>query len=162
STPVLNRLVNMRFVTKETGRYYMHPVDRAYALQRLDPDLAAGSGQKPARSQKASVNTTLLSSVRRSLARSSALAASPVHPFTLSPLRHRAADSFRATRTPPADWKSLTALTPQLAEIDLRYAAGDYDTAAQVLREIGFDYLLLWGHSQLMIDQHERLQGKLS
>ena len=43
STPVLNRLVNMRFVTKEAGRYYMHPVDREYALQRLAPELAVES-----------------------------------------------------------------------------------------------------------------------
>ena len=35
SAPVLNRLVNMRFVTKEAGRYYMHPVDRAYAFARI-------------------------------------------------------------------------------------------------------------------------------
>ena len=52
-------------------------------------------------------------------------------------------------------------LTPQLAEIDLRYAAGDYDSAAQVLREIDFNYLLLWGHYRLMIEQHARLQGKI-
>jgi tetratricopeptide (TPR) repeat protein len=48
-----------------------------------------------------------------------------------------------------------------LAEIDLRYAASDYDTAADVLTDIHFDYLLLWGHYRLMIDQHERMQGKL-
>jgi tetratricopeptide (TPR) repeat protein len=35
SAPVLNRLVNMHFVRKETGRYYLHPVDRAYARSRL-------------------------------------------------------------------------------------------------------------------------------
>jgi tetratricopeptide (TPR) repeat protein len=35
STPVLSRLVNMHFARKEAGRYYLHPVDREYALSRL-------------------------------------------------------------------------------------------------------------------------------
>jgi tetratricopeptide (TPR) repeat protein len=35
SAPVLNRLVNMQFARKETGRYYLHPVDRAYAFTRI-------------------------------------------------------------------------------------------------------------------------------
>ena len=35
SAPVLARLVNMHFARKETGRYYLHPVDREYALSRL-------------------------------------------------------------------------------------------------------------------------------
>ena len=86
---------------------------------------------------------------------------SPLH-SSLTPSQARAADYFRATRTPRAAWKTLADLAPQLAEIDLRYAAGDYDTAADVLTDIDFDYLLLWGHYRLMIDQHERLQGKLS
>jgi tetratricopeptide (TPR) repeat protein len=110
----------MRFVTKEGGRYYMHPVDREYALQRL----------------------TLEPSI--------------------SHLQTSAADYFREIRTPRADWRTLADLAPQLAEIDLRYAAGDYDTAAQVLSGVSYDYLLMWGHYRLMIDQHERLQGKLS
>jgi tetratricopeptide (TPR) repeat protein len=37
SAPVLNRLVNMHFARKDTGRYYLHPVDREYALSRLAP-----------------------------------------------------------------------------------------------------------------------------
>src|SRR5262249_42282596 len=35
SAPVLNRLVNMHFARKEAGRYYLHPVDHAYALSRV-------------------------------------------------------------------------------------------------------------------------------
>ena len=50
----------------------------------------------------------------------------------------------------------------QLAEFDLRCAAGDYDTAASVLLDIDFDYLLLWGHYRLMIRLHEKLQEKLT
>src|SRR5215472_7158410 len=32
---VLRRLVNIELVRKESGRYYLHPVDRAYAIGRL-------------------------------------------------------------------------------------------------------------------------------
>ncbi len=35
SAPVLGRLLNMHFVRKEEGRYYLHPVDRAYAMSRI-------------------------------------------------------------------------------------------------------------------------------
>lgn len=35
SAPVLNRLVNMQFARREGRRYYLHPVDRAYAFERI-------------------------------------------------------------------------------------------------------------------------------
>ncbi len=35
SAPILSRLVNMNFVRKEGGRYYLHPVDREYALSHV-------------------------------------------------------------------------------------------------------------------------------
>ena len=35
SAPVLARLVNMQFVRRDAGRYYLHQVDRDYALQRI-------------------------------------------------------------------------------------------------------------------------------
>jgi tetratricopeptide (TPR) repeat protein len=38
SAPVLKRLVNMHFARREAGRYYLHPVDRAYALSREPPN----------------------------------------------------------------------------------------------------------------------------
>ena len=140
STPVLNRLVNMRFVTKEAGRYYMHPVDRAYALQRIAPELVE-SDQSSVIGDQLSVNSDQAA---------------------LSRLQSRAADYFRATRTPRAEWKRLEDLEPQMAEIELRCAAGDFDAAAYVLVDIDFHYLLLWGHYRLVIEQHERLQGKLN
>ena len=37
AAPVLDRLVNMHFARKEAGRYYLHPVDREFALARLHP-----------------------------------------------------------------------------------------------------------------------------
>ncbi len=35
SAPVLKRLVNMQLVRKQEGRYYLHPIDREYALLRI-------------------------------------------------------------------------------------------------------------------------------
>jgi tetratricopeptide (TPR) repeat protein len=35
SAPILKRLVNMQFARRESGRYYLHPVDREYALGRI-------------------------------------------------------------------------------------------------------------------------------
>ncbi len=43
----------------------------------------------------------------------------------------------------------------------LRTEAGDYDTAARVLKEIDFDYLLLWGHARLVVELHEQLYEHL-
>ena len=37
AAPVLARLVNMQFVRRDAGRYYLHQVDRDYALGRV-PD----------------------------------------------------------------------------------------------------------------------------
>ena len=82
-------------------------------------------------------------------------------PFTQHALRHRGADYFGQTRTPREDWKTLDDLAPQLNEYELRYQGDDYDTAAQVLLGIDFDYLIPWGHYRLTAEMHERLQGHL-
>jgi tetratricopeptide (TPR) repeat protein len=52
-------------------------------------------------------------------------------------------------------------LAPQLAEFELRFQSRDYDTALGVLLEIDFDYLMLWGHSRIALEYHQRLQGKI-
>jgi tetratricopeptide (TPR) repeat protein len=130
AAPVLGRLVNMQFVRREAGRYYLHQVDRDYALARLPGGEPADRDADPP-------------------------------PFTRQALRHRGAGYFEQTRTPRDDWKSLDDLDPQLAEFELRYQGGDYDTAAQVLLGIDFDYLSQWGHDRLTAGLHERLQGHL-
>ena len=61
-----------------------------------------------------------------------------VHPHRAA---DRGADYFTQTRTPRREWKTLDDLAPQLAEFELRCQGGDYDTAAQVLLAIDFDYL---------------------
>jgi tetratricopeptide (TPR) repeat protein len=133
SAPVLSRLVNMQFVRREAGgRYYLHPVDRGYALSRVPEGEEADRHETEA------------------------------PPFTRIALLHRAADYLAQTRTPRESWKTIEDLAPQLQEFELRYAGQDYDAAADVLLEIDFDYLLLWGQYRLMTDMHERLLGKLS
>ena len=129
SAQVLNHLVNMKFVRKEAGRYYMHPVDREYALSRV-PEGDASDRDEPV--------------------------------FTQFALLHLGADYFKEARMPRENWKTIDDLSAQLAEIDLRCAGQEYDTAAEVLSEIDFDYLLLWGHYRVMAELHERLQGKLN
>jgi tetratricopeptide (TPR) repeat protein len=130
AVPVLGRLVNMAFVRRDAGRYYLHQVDRDYALARLPDGEPADRDADPL-------------------------------PFTRQALRHRGAGYFEQTRTPREDWKSLDDLDPQLAEFELRYQGGDYDTAAQVLLGIDGDYLSQWGHYRLTAGLHERLQGHL-
>ena len=88
--------------------------------------------------------------------------ASRLTAFTQHDLLNRAADYFAQARKPRAEWKKLDDLAAQLAEFELRCEAGDYDTAASVLTDIDVEYLHLWGHYRLMIDLHEKLQGKIS
>ncbi|MCP4688619.1 MAG: tetratricopeptide repeat protein, partial [Desulfobacterales bacterium] len=131
SSPVLKLLVNMHFVRKESGRYYLHPVDQAYALSRVPRGQASD--------RKAETDP----------------------PLTRFALLHRAANYFKETREPRKEWKTIDDLAPQLAEIDLRCEGRDLDTAARVLLDIDYNYLLLWGHYRLLTDLHKRLQGKL-
>jgi tetratricopeptide (TPR) repeat protein len=130
SALALNRLVNMQFARKEAGRYYLHPVDRDYALSLIPQGTPAD---------------------RRNSKRSR---------WTQAALLDRGADYFQQTRKPRDTWKTLDDLAPQLAEFELRYAGGDYSTAASVLHEISSNYLHLWGYYRLQVELHQRLQGK--
>jgi tetratricopeptide (TPR) repeat protein len=132
SKAVLNRLVNMQLVRKEERRYYLHPVDCEYALSRVT------KGEETDRDKRGTP------------------------PFTQFLLYHRGANYFKEIRRPQETLNYIDDLDPQLAEIDLRYAGRDFDTAVLVLLEIDFKYLLLWGHYRLMIELHKRLQGKIS
>lgn len=81
---------------------------------------------------------------------------------TRGALLQRAAEFFRQARTPRESWRSIRDLAPVLAEIEMRYAAGDYDGAARVLQEIDYDYLLQWDHARELRDLAERLRGWLA
>jgi tetratricopeptide (TPR) repeat protein len=141
SAPILQRLANMHFARKESGRFYLHPVDREFAFGLIPEKDLTTENKESTEDFEEEDNYQL--------------------PFTQQALTRRAADYFKQARKPRAEWKKLDDLSAQLAEFDLRCAAGDYDTAADVLTDIDFDYLLLWGHYRLMIDLHERLQGKV-
>jgi tetratricopeptide (TPR) repeat protein len=131
SAPVLGRLVNMQFARRDAARYYLHQVDRDYALSRM------GVGEPSDRHLDPP-------------------------PFTQFALDGRAADYFEQTRTPRESWETLDDLAPQRAEFDLRCQAGDYDTAAEILLDISYDYLQTWGYSRLARDLHECLQGHIT
>ena len=132
SAPVLNRLVNMQFVHRDAGRYYQHQVDRTYAVSRVT------RGEQSDRNEI------------------------PKPRWTQFALLHRGAEYFKQVRKPREELTKIDDLGPQLSEFDLRCGAEDYNTAANVLLEIDFDYLMLWGCYQLMAEMHERLQNRLS
>ncbi len=147
SAPILQRLANMHFARKESGRFYLHPVDREFAFGLVPADDSTAKDAKGAKKSKKESSRSLRALRFKKFAQ---------HDLTL-----RAADYFAQARKPRAEWKKLDDLAAQLAEFDLRCAAGDYDTACSVLREIDFDYLLLWGHYRLMIQLHEQVTGNI-
>ncbi|MGB5912906.1 MAG: tetratricopeptide repeat protein, partial [Promethearchaeia archaeon] len=61
-----------------------------------------------------------------------------------------------------SEWKSIEDLNPFLTEFDLRYAGQDYFTAAAVLSEIDFNYLMLWGYFLMVAKLYEKLNAKLN
>jgi hypothetical protein len=146
SALILQRLANMHFARKESGRFYLHPVDRDFAYGLIPVEENREQRLENSDSSQSLLSTHLVSDHL---------------PFTQHDLTSRAADYFAQARKPRAEWKKLDDLSAQLAEFDLRCAAGDYDTAASVLVEIDGEYLLLWGHYRLMIDLHLRLKNRI-
>jgi len=131
SAPTLKRLVNMQFARREQGRYFLHPLDRAYARSRIPRGGQSDGGREDA------------------------------PPYTQFALLHRAAGFFRRSRLPDGELKTVEDLAPQLAEFDLRCDGEDYDTAAAVLLGIDLAYLGKWGLYRQMEEMHERLRGRL-
>ncbi len=82
--------------------------------------------------------------------------------FTLMGLQARAGDYYAEIRTPRESWRTLEDVRPQLAEFDLRCDTGDYDTAATVLADIDVDYLRVWGHYRTLVEQHQRIHGRIT
>ncbi len=83
-------------------------------------------------------------------------------PFSLQALRLRGASYFKQIRKPSEQWHCLEDVLPQLAEFDLRFAAGDFETAWHILSSIGFNYLRAWGHYRMLVDLMEKLVEPLS
>jgi tetratricopeptide (TPR) repeat protein len=167
STPILQRLANMHFARKESGKFYLHPVDREFAFGLIPFKELSTTLKERHVDTKATQDNSLvvpplnLPSLPISLESSNPWSGSRFKKYIKHDLTLRAADYFAQARKPRAEWKKLDDLAAQLAEFDLRCAAGDYDTAANVLSEIDFDYLFSWGHYHLMIVLHEELLGKL-
>jgi hypothetical protein len=88
------------------GLYYLHSIDRSYALRQIPDD-------KPAK--------------REELGKAS---------FSRHALLSRAADYFEGKRTMPKTWKDTGDLKPQLQEFELRCEAGEFNVAASVLLSI--------------------------
>jgi tetratricopeptide (TPR) repeat protein len=148
SAPILQRLANMHFARKESGRFYLHPVDREFAYGLLS------EGDK--------VSFDSFEQVK--LYRRLGLQPPPRDErtdFTQIGLTDRAAHYFVQIRKPRTHWKKLDDLNAQLVEYELRCQAGDYDTACSMLAEVDDDYLLLWGHYRLTIDLHEKISAKI-
>ncbi len=152
SAPILQRLANMHFARKESGRFYLHPVDREFAFGLIPEKDLTTKDTKVTKEEPKAFNA--LPKYEDLFKSSRSLRATRFDAFTQHDLTSRAADYFAQARKPRAEWKKLDDLSAQLAEFDLRCAAGDYDTAARVLREFDFNYLLLWGHYRLAIDLH--------
>ena len=57
SSPVLSRLVNMHFARRDAGRYYLHQVDRDYALGRIPPGRPRRRDAKRARFTRSALQT---------------------------------------------------------------------------------------------------------
>jgi tetratricopeptide (TPR) repeat protein len=122
---ILNRLVTTHLVRKEDDRYYLHPVDWAYAASRIPQGEPGDAATEPP-------------------------------PYTRFALAHCAADFFLRARRPQEECRSIADVAAQLAEIDLRGEAGEWETAAGVILEI--DYMLeIWGHFRLKVELYERV-----
>jgi len=77
-------------------------------------------------------------------------------------LELRAADFYARLRKPESEWQTIDDLEPQLAEFEHRIKVSDYDTAAQLVKDIGPDYLLRWGHALRILSMCQQLLDKIS
>jgi uncharacterized protein YjbI with pentapeptide repeats/tetratricopeptide (TPR) repeat protein len=82
-------------------------------------------------------------------------------PFTQLTLLRRGAEYFAQQREKAQAYRRLEDLSANLMEIDLYTRAGDYDLAAWLLLQIDADYLLPWGHAQLVKQLHQVLEGSI-
>jgi tetratricopeptide (TPR) repeat protein len=106
SEPVLRRLASMYLVRMDRERFWLHPVDSAYALNQIPPGSRSDWS----------------------------LESGPV--YSRSALLYRAAGYYAELRTPQGSWLSLEDLAPQFAEFELRVASDDDEGAFGVLGDI--------------------------
>jgi tetratricopeptide (TPR) repeat protein len=146
----LDRLVREQYVSFEPSgrRYGLHSLDKTYCLQRIP---AGSKADVPVRNEFEELMRSFRNEPPPSLD----------YPYTYHGLTGRISEFYQKQRKPQKEWRSLDDLQPQLEEFEYRLQLEDYDTAAQLLRGIDFDYLLLWGHADLTRQRHERLRDKI-
>lgn len=82
-------------------------------------------------------------------------------PFTRQSLHARAAAFFRALRAPSGRRHTAADVEPQLNEFHHLVRAGEHGSAALLLGELDFDYLLPWGEARRVLLMSEQLAGRL-
>lgn len=128
---ILKRLVNWRFIQQEIKTYSLHPLTASYALNLLE----------------------------RGNTRDSKVKNDP--PLTQIAFYSLGADYFKKLCKKREQWKTLEDLDANLVEFDLRCRAEDWDTAARILQELGYSYLMLWGYYNLLIELGEKLHEQI-
>jgi tetratricopeptide (TPR) repeat protein len=143
----LRHMVSSYFVSANrlTGEYSLHPLDREYAYGHL----TEGEEVEEAGEEEESA-----SRLREEYEK-------PGEAYTRRNLELRAAQFHSELGKPQAEWKTLDDLAPQLAELEHRVRAGDYDGACGILNQIDFDYLFAWGYYTRLAEMREKLQGHL-
>jgi tetratricopeptide (TPR) repeat protein len=133
----LDRLVAGRYLAYNqlTRTYSLHPLDIEYISTDLLPE-----GEKPIRGWD-----------KLRVANETA--------FTKYALAYRMAGLYHQKGAQNTVWKSLDDLTPHLREMEYRMLLADYDTVADILTDMDFEYLLLWGYTELVLQWHTRLEG---
>jgi tetratricopeptide (TPR) repeat protein len=81
--------------------------------------------------------------------------------LTQAALLYRAAYWCAENAVPDDKVKGLDDLWPRLAEMDLRIGGRDDEGAFWILRGIDTRHLLPWGQGRLVLELHQRFEGKL-
>ncbi len=133
---ILLRLMESYFVAYNpaTDTYTLHPLDLEYAKGRIPPGTPDDRTAEPP-------------------------------PYTRVALLGQAVAYFRSIRISNEEIKrrkTIEALDPQLTEFDYLVALEDFDGAADLLTDTGFDYLLRWGYARRVVELHTRIADKIA
>ena len=140
SAPILNRLLNMKFIRKESRGYFLHPIDQDYSLSRISKENVGENSDDYAEYEDME---------------------NYVH-YTQKELRKKAADYFVEIRKPREEWKSMEDLFPHMAEFELRCKNSDHNTAVEIVFDIYVEYFLRWGYHHKVVQMLEPLKEKIT
>jgi len=143
----LDWLVAGRYLihNNQTRVFSLHPLDVAYITTTLLPQ-----GDKPEIPELTAFHQMLGIQPKLKLDETA---------FTRYALAYRMAELYHQKAGQNATWNSIADLAPHLREMEYRMMLGDYDTVASIFLKMDFEYLLLWGHTELVLDWHTRLDG---